>query len=174
MTDGIDMLEAALQLVAKGFFVFPVHSIAADGQCTCRKPDCTCVAKHPLVSGGCKVASADAQRVRGWWSAWPHANIGIATGKDAGIFVLDVDEKSGGPASLAALEEQHESLPTTARSMTGGGGFHLFFRYPASQKILNSVSSIGGGLDIRGNGGYVVAPPSLHNSGRRYIWQVAP
>jgi putative DNA primase/helicase len=165
------MRDAAGQLVAAGYYLLPLYGVTPDGRCTCGNQDCSSAGKHPRISGGCKAASNDPEVVHHWWSTWPDANIGIATGREAGIFVLDVDEKSGGPASLAELEARHGPLPATLRSTTGGGGFHLYFRYPADGRIPNSTSRVGPGLDVRGDGGYVVAPPSLHKSGRRYQWE---
>ena len=77
-----------------------------------------------------------------------------------GLLVLDVDPGSGGPESLAALERSYDPLPRTTRSRTGGGGVHVFFRYPAEKEVRNSAGWLGLGLDVRGEGGYVVVPPS--------------
>jgi hypothetical protein len=100
---------------------------------------------------------------------WPDANVAIATGMESGIFVLDIDPRHGGDKSLEMLENQYGSLPATLKSKTGNGGWHLFFRHPGTP-IPNLISKIGSGLDIRGDGGYVVAPPSLHQSGAYYQW----
>lgn len=94
------------------------------------------------------------------------ANIGLATGS---LIVLDIDPRHGGDESLIALE--HELLPTTWRVLTGGGGEHVYFAAPDFE-IRNSAGRLGPGLDIRGAGGYVVAPPSTHISGRPYAWSV--
>jgi hypothetical protein len=103
-----------------------------------------------------------------WLRRWPGANIGLVTGFISGLVVLDVDPAHGGSASLRHLEDEHGLLPATAEVLTGGGGRHLYFRHPA-EPVRNAVA-VAPGLDIRGDGGYVVAPPSLHGSGRRYRW----
>jgi Bifunctional DNA primase/polymerase, N-terminal len=86
--------------------------------------------------------------------------IGLPTGKKSGIVVLDVDVDDGGLESLAKLERAGAPVPKIARTRTGGGGIHVFFRYPGSTEIRNSAGLLGPGLDIRGEGGYVVVPPS--------------
>jgi hypothetical protein len=93
----------------------------------------------------------------------------MATGK---ITVLDVDPDKDGRQSLQGLESRYGELPATWRSITGGGGEHIYFTSPNGHKIHNSVQLIGPGLDIRGVSGYVVAPPSVHISGRPYAWSV--
>jgi putative DNA primase/helicase len=100
---------------------------------------------------------------------WPEANVAIATGKAAGIFVLDVDADSYGYDTLFELLNAHEPIPPTPRSLTGGGGEHYLFAYPTTP-IGNSSGKVGPGVDTRGEGGYIVAPPSVHISGRPYSW----
>jgi hypothetical protein len=131
---------------------------------------CEVRGKAPLTEHGCKDATTDLEIVERWWSNEPNANIGIATGKPSHAFVIDVDG-SEGEASLAKLEAEFGALPNTVESVTGGGGRHLFFEWPGIP-IRNSVGRIGPGLDIRGDGGYVVAPPSVHPTGRAYCWSV--
>jgi hypothetical protein len=116
--------------------------------------------KRPLTHNGFWEASADPRRVESWWRRWPGANLGVPTGERSELLVLDVDAASGGPESLAALEREHGPLPRTTRSRTGGGGMHVFFRYPAGDEVRNSAGRLGPGLDVRGEGGYVVVPPS--------------
>jgi len=99
----------------------------------------------------------------------PSANIGLATGR---AIVLDVDPRHGGDVSLCALEAEHGPLPRTCRSITGGGGEHIFFKSPDGVEIRNSAGDLAPGLDIRGAGGYIVAPSSVHASGRSYEWSV--
>jgi replicative DNA helicase len=105
-----------------------------------------------------------------WWNKYPDANIGIATGINSGFMVLDVDPKHGGDKSLAELISKHGELPKTPMSKTGGGGQHYLFAYPHGFDIRNSSGKVGPGLDIRAEGGYIVAPPSLHESGNHYEW----
>lgn len=134
--------------------------------------------KTPAIKGGrgCLDASTDCEQVNTWWNTFPYANIGISTGEDNGIIVIDVDidlEKDiDGSEGLKALEKKLGKLPETWEAITGRGGRHLYFKYPAGHSISNSASSIAEGVDVRGNGGYVVAPPSIHSNGRGYEWEV--
>ena len=107
--------------------------------------------------------------VRRWFACWPDANIGVVTGSISGLVVLDVDPGHGGGESLARLEAIHGPLPFTVSAVTGGGGRHVYFRHPDGE-VRNRVG-IAPGLDLRGDGGYVVAPPSVHPSGRPYAWE---
>ena len=105
---------------------------------------------------------------RGWLRAWPEAGIGIVTGGISGLVVLDVDPRHGGEASLERLEREHGPLPVTLESRTGSGGRHLYFAHPGG--LVRNKVALATGIDLRGDGGYVVAPPSVHASGRRYAW----
>lgn len=120
---------------------------------------------------GLNGASKDAKQIRDWWSMWPQANIGIATGARSGFFVLDIDEKHGGRDSVKALVDKHGLFPERIYQRTGGGGWHILFRHPGI-RIGNVQASdrLGKGIDVRGDGGYIVAAPSLHVSGKRYEW----
>jgi hypothetical protein len=117
--------------------------------------------KEPLTSNGHKDATTDPERIRAWWSRWPDANIAMPTGKRSGEVVMDVDPEHGGYDSLAELHEEGYELPLTATNKTGGGGVHHRFRCPEGVEIRNSAGKLGPGLDIRGEGGYVIAPPSV-------------
>lgn len=103
-----------------------------------------------------------------WWRRWPDANIGVATGGEAGLVVVDVDPRNGGEDGLHALVCRLGALPLTVCANTGGGGVHLYFRAPRGLKLRCRV--VGQGVDFKGEGGYVVAPPSVHASGQRYEW----
>ena len=117
-------------------------------------------AKRPLTRNGHWDATMDRRAIEQWWRRQPSANVGLPTGKGSGIVVLDVDADDGGLGSLAKLERAGAPVPKTARTRTGGGGIHLFFRYPRGTEIRNSAGLLGPGLDVRGEGGYVVVPPS--------------
>src|SRR5262249_15398402 len=106
------------------------------------------------------------------WTQWPEANIGIATGAISGLVVLDVDPRHGGDESLEQWKTRygHDFL-TTVTSCTGGGGWHLFYTHPGQSMQIKNKVGLAPGLDIRGDGGYIVAPPSLHASGQRYAWK---
>jgi putative DNA primase/helicase len=115
--------------------------------------------------------------MRRWWARWPHANVAFPTGARSGLLVLDVDSGEG-TDSLAFLELSRGQAPKTARAATGAGGAHLYFRYPSPQElraagpyareVRNSEGLLGYCLDVRGEGGYVVAPPS--STARAYRW----
>jgi hypothetical protein len=155
------LLDAALWYAARGIPVLPLHSLDEHGVCTCGgkevNPKCK-PGKHPRTPHGHLDASTNPSRITAWWNRWPNANIGIPTGERSGWLVLDEDQ----PASLDALEAKHSKLPQTRTHSTGSGGTHRIFRYPseAGSGIRNSVGLIGCGLDIRGEGGYFIAPPS--------------
>jgi transposase len=114
--------------------------------------------KAPLTAHGHLEATTDPRKINALWNRYPGANIGVPTGKRSGFFVLDVDE--GGEEALAALEREHGKLPPTFTVRTGSGGRHLYFKWPEGAEIRNSVGRVGVGLDVRGEGGYVVASPS--------------
>ncbi len=111
---------------------------------------------------------ASAQEVHDWFSRRPEQNVGIVTGAVSGLVVLDVDPRHGGEGSLKILERKHGPLPRTAEAITGGGGRHLYFGHPGGT-VRNRVG-IAPGIDLRGDGGCIVAPPSVHPSGNRYQW----
>jgi len=114
------------------------------------------------------VDAAGIEQVQRWWRRWPDANVGIVTGAVSGLVVLDVDPRHGGEESLAALEAEHGALPRTVESLTGGGGQHLYFRHPGASVPSRPIAP---GLDLKGDGGLVVSPPSGHVSGRAYAWE---
>jgi hypothetical protein len=167
-------LTAALEYAAMGWLVIPLHwpRIGPNGPtgCSCStRADCSSIGKHPLTENGLKSASADEAIVRGWWAKWPQANVGVVTGAGSGIVVLDEDPRDGGDVSMVDLASQHGPMPVTSEVETGGGGRHLIFAHPG-KPVRNSAGRVGKGIDVRGDGGYVVAPPSLHQSGQRYTW----
>ena len=163
-------LDAALYYAAHGLPVFPLHTIDESGICSCAKPDCANPGKHPCTIHGLLDATTDASQVRRWWARDPTMNVGIRTGGDSHLVVVDIDPRHGGVASWGQLIAGHHFIDTKEVE-TGGGGNHLFFR--SDQPVLNSQGDRGGiapGIDVRGEGGYVVAPPSTHVSGNRYVW----
>ncbi len=159
-----DLLAAALEYAAKGWRVLPLHWPTADG-CSCGQ-DCGHNGKHPLIRNWKKRATTNAQTIRAWWQRWPNANVGIATGEASGLLVLDIDGTAG-----AASIEQAGGCPDTIRARTGNG-MHCYFTHPAGQ--LPNAVRFAPGLDVRAEGGMIVAPPSLHASGRRYSWLSDP
>jgi len=144
------------------FATLPLHGVTTAG-CNCGNPDCLSPGKHPNTLNGLKNASLDPAVLTALFSNKPSANIGIATGPISNIFVVDVDGAQG-EASLASFPP----LPPTLTSTTGRGR-HLVFRYP-HKKVYTRAGKFASGLDIRGEGGYIVAPPSIHYTGVVYQW----
>lgn len=119
-------------------------------------------------------ATTDAERITAHWTAHPDDGIGIATGPESGLFVVDIDPDDGGDDSLRALEQRHGELPDTIEAVTGGGGRHLLFAWPDGVEIHNSASGVlGVGIDVRGIGGQILAAPTVHPvTGQRYAWEI--
>ena len=174
------MLEAALYYAGLGIPVFPCHWRKTDGSCSCGNPVCPSPAKHPyskLAPRGFLNASMDEETIRSWWTTFPECNLGLKTGKLSGFFVLDLDVKPGGSGSdsLRELSPNGQALPDTVRVLTGGGGEQHYFLYPKGIEIKSGSNVFGDDypfIDSRGDGGYVIAPPSMHISGRRYEYDV--
>lgn len=145
-------LATALSYIARGWAVLPIRPRT----------------KLPATTHGLKDATRDEATVRDWWTRWPSAGVGIATGQASGLVVLDVDGEAG-RRSLTLLEEKIGVLPQTLRSKTGRGE-HLFFALPGNGQARCSAGKLGDGLDVRGDGGYVVVAPSVHPNGGRYRW----
>lgn len=108
--------------------------------------------------------------VQAWFDQWPNANVGIVTGQISNLVVVDIDIAHRGEESLAGLVEQFGELPPTLTAQSGGGGRHLYFAASADPLSLPSRVGLAPGIDIRAEGGMVVAPPSHHASGGRYHW----
>lgn len=152
--------DAALDYAARGWAVFPL-----------KERD-----KVPAVAGGFKVATTDEDEIDGAWEHRPALNVGIATGSMSGgliVIDLDVHEERGedGTDALWEWEREHGELPETVSAKTGSGGVHLY--YQANTPISSSVNTALG-VDVRAEGGYVVAPPSVHPSGQPYAWENSP
>jgi hypothetical protein len=122
-----------------------------------------------LVAHGFKDATCDVDLLIKWWDEEPSANIGLVTGSNSGLIVLDIDPRNGGDESLKSLEECLGDLPSTLTVVTGGGGKHLYFKYPNGIK-LPVIKDLATGVDLKSDGGYVVAPGSTHQSGEPYYF----
>lgn len=162
------MLEAALKYARNGWPVFPLHN-PIGAMCSCGALGCDKTGKHPRVTAWPEKATTDAEIIRQWWAQWKDANIGVVTGSRSGIVVLDVDPRNGGHETLEQLIAGIGELPPSLRVRTGGEGQHLIFSNPSHQ-IEQGSNKLGPGIDVKGDGGYVVAPPSLHQSGKQYKW----
>ncbi|MFN7130778.1 MAG: VapE domain-containing protein, partial [Myxococcales bacterium] len=150
-----------------------LHSIRPGGGCTCKDAEaCKRAGKHPSTKNGLIDGTTDPDQIFRWWAERPTANVGIVTGAESGLVVLDVDPKSGGDVTLAELEIQHGRLPDTVEAVTGSRGRHILFRHPGVP-VKSSVADLGPGLDTRADGGYIVAAPSMHASGNTYEWEAS-
>lgn len=155
----MNMMEQAIKYAEMGLAVFPVRQN-----------------KTPYTPHGCKDAKTDIRAIKNWWKRYPDANIGIATGSISGGIVvidIDIDEDKGvyGDESLNEWEKEHGELPETWRAITGRGGYHIYYR---SDDSIKNTTNLYPGVDIRGEGGYVIAPPSIHQNGNYYQWELDP
>lgn len=171
-----ELCEAAIAYARRGWRVMPVRWIGDDGTCDCPKgAGCLSPGKHPVHEDWPAVASSDPVIVASWWRPepvgmlarewFPRANVGILTGRESGIFVLDVDTYAGGTQTLGAYERRNGQLPETYVHSTGRGGTHYFFAIPGFEVRNSAGKVLGKGLDIRGQHGFVVAPPSMSDHG---------
>lgn len=165
--------DAALAYALRGWRVFPLQGIV-EASCSCKRDECSSPGKHPLVRRGLYEGTSDLAKIDAWWQRWPHANIGLATGHDSGLLVIDVDFPKA-ESSMQRLKDLGRELPATLTVRTGGGGLHLYFQHP-ERMLPNTTGRIPGldehlaGIDVRAEGGYVVAPPSTHHSSGKYLW----
>jgi hypothetical protein len=157
------MLTAALAYARRGIPVLPLHSPTGPAGCSCGHPGCDRAGKHPRLPHGLTNASTDPRRIDMWWSRWPDANIGLRTG--VVMDVADVDTRTGGEALLHVMGG---IAPAGPRVRTGGGGRHLWLQPTGYGNRVGLLP----GVDWRGAGGYVVAPPSRHARGTAYTWLV--
>lgn len=154
-------LDAALNLTAFGFKVFPL----SHGE------------KTPAISKrdggkGCLDATDDENILASWAYRYPHANIGIATGRLSGCIVIDLDPRNGSEESVARFSGRKQTFLPTVTAKTANGGKHLYYAFEPALK--NSKSALAPGIDIKTTGGYVVAPPSELLGGRKYTWARSP
>jgi Bifunctional DNA primase/polymerase, N-terminal len=157
-------LGAALDYVRRGWRVFPTYGISA-GRCDCGQAACASPGKHPLIENGCKGATTNPTVIRGWSHRWPNANVGIATGPESDLLVIDLD----GADAIARFRSRF-GHPACLQVRTSRG-VHLYYTYPVTASpISNSAGRLGPKMDVRGAGGYVNAPPSWHKDGMRYEW----
>ena len=160
-------LEYAIYYSGLGWGVFPAHTIR-NGKCSCSSKNCKSPGKHPMTRNGLKAATTDRSLILKWWNENPDANIAIRAGQESGLIALDIDTKSNGFESLEVLENTFEEVPETLTAVTGSKGNHIFFKHPG--KHIKTRAGIQEGVDFRGDGGYVIAAPSLHISGDPYYW----
>jgi hypothetical protein len=149
-----ELVEACERLTKLGWLVFPAAN------------------KKPLTPNGFYDASSNMKTIRRWWEQHPDAQVAVRTGATTDTAVIDVDPRHAGHLALSDLEAEHNRVPDTVESITGSGGRHLFYAYPGGD-LRSGVDVLGPGIDIRANGGYVIVPPSLHESGQYYEWEAA-
>lgn len=162
---------AAISYAERGWFVFPCHTVGDRG-CSCRCTDCGSPGKHPRIAGGLKSASTDPEAISRWWTRWPSANVAVRTGAASGLVVIDIDPDHGGVATMRRLVDTHGPVTRGPMVRTGSGGWHAYFHHPGEPVRNSAGTRLGTGVDVRGDGGYVIAPPSRHASGRPYRWDV--
>lgn len=163
-------LEEAISYAEHGYPVFPTFGIL-DGRCSCGYEKCIKDAgKHPRVNAWGERASTDIEQIAKWWTKWPESNIGLPTGERSGVLVLDVDRKNGKDGTLW-LDAMRPDIPDGPSAVTPNGGVHLFFKYPAGSGITISSDKVSRGVDVRGDGGYVVVDPSVGLNGVGYLWE---
>ena len=152
-------LEEALAYSNRGWPVFPLKT----GE------------KTPAIKGWQQEATTNPEQIQKWGDQFPDANYGMRTGEASGILAVDVDPRNDGDETFQALEKEHGSFPTTVEVLTGGGGRHLYFAITPEQsaRINARANALGPGVDVKGNGGYVVIPGSIHpDTGKAYIFSV--
>ncbi len=149
----ISLLEYALKYTALGWEIIPIKP----GQ------------KVPLTKHGIKDATDHPDVIRAWWEQWPNANIAVACGKPSGMYVIDVDlDREKGISGVESLVTEFDPLPRTVQQYTPRGGFHAFYKTAEPPANRNSFRP---GIDIRGDGYYVLLPPSIHPNGGQYAWK---
>ena len=146
--------QAALDYLNRGWSVIPVRERGKRPAVRWKAYQNKCVSKKTLGD---------------WFGRSPDYNVAIVTGALSGLVVLDVDPRHGGKDSLRELEREHGPLPKTMESITGGGGRHVYFSHPGGE--VPNRTNIRPGIDMRGDGGCIVSPPSVHPSGKRYRWK---
>ena len=167
-------LTAFAQSYARhGWPVFPLWPIH-HGRCACPDHSCDAVGKHPVPPNWQHTIASAVSVDSAWAPRFGERGIGLACGERAGMWVLDVDPGHGGAKALGELQAEYGQLPDSLRVITGGAGMHVYFAWPDDGLALTNANGLPAGLDVRGDGGYVVLPPSLHASGRRYEWAIPP
>lgn len=158
------VLDAALCYAARGWQVFPARFVGDTKKSH---------KSAKLSNGHAWGKTTDAGEVRRDFERWPHAGIGIATGAETGFFVVETDTIEGhdvdGAASLRALEADHGALPNTLMAESPTGSVHRYFKHPGGDTKITK-STLGPGVDVKGDGGMVIAPPSLRPGKGAYKW----
>lgn len=163
-------LELARSYVEQGLPIFPCRSASTETIDQATGEIVTLGEKTPLTTNGFKAATKFPRILERWWSDWPDAAVGLPTGSPTGFFALDIDNKPGGANGfdwLSDMEAEHGPLPDTARVISPNGGMHIYFKYVVGTR---NRGALGAGVDIRSEGGYVLAAGSTMSNGRQYKW----
>lgn len=170
-------LEAyALYAMTEGWDPIPVWGVNAEGVCACKNGmQCKSPGKHPVETQWSERERMTKPDAYEWFALTTHpVNVGLRTGKPSSFWALDIDPKSGGDESLLSLESQYGALPQTRVHRTGSGGRHYLFKLPTDFEITNSRGRLPRGIDVRGNGGFIVAPGSVTGVGTYRTEVAAP
>ena len=159
-------LHYGLWYARYGWPIEPVFE-AKDGYCTCKEGrGCSHAGRHPRTKHGVHDATTNPEQIKRWWTQWPDANIGLATGRISEIIVIDVDPRNGGLKTLRALLKELGPLPKTITARSGGGGIHFFFKYPDFQVRSDLQGELlGPGVDVLSDNSLLVLPYSRHEFG---------
>jgi hypothetical protein len=157
-----DMLAHALEYALFGWPVFPCNPSPAKG-----------AGKRPLTPHGYKDATCDLDTIQQWWSTWPNALIGVPMGKESGIFAIDPDapdspDEPDGIAAWERLVAEHGGMSPVPMHLTPGGGRHVLFNWREDRPVRNKTGRLPTGIHVRGEGGYIIVPPSQLTDGRSY------
>lgn len=161
------ILAAALALAERGWHVYPVNGMVG-GRCTCGGRDNCKPGKHPLTAHGHQDATTSKLHVARWWDRWPDANLAVAL-RPSGLVVVDVDGPEGAD-NLKRLQRRHGAFdtPLWARSGRDEDGWHAYFAAPADMTGLRASRNIAPHVEVKTLA--IIAPPSVHRSGRVYRW----
>lgn len=162
------MLDEALAYLARGWSVVPAHNLIG-GECSCRNTKCRSKGKHPRIRWRAFQDRLPSEtEVRKWWTrrGWQDSNIVIVTGAVSNLIVVDIDPRHGGDDSWADFTKRHPARQWGMGlvALTGGGGSHLYYIRPQSERPIENRANVLPGMDVRGDGGYVIGPPSTRTS----------
>ena len=158
-------LIAALDYAKRGWYVFPAYGITATG-CECGDAECEKPGKHPATKNGFKDATTDEEQIKQWWTEHPNRNIAIATGKESGITVVDIDGHEG----IDTISELCRGVGMPKTPTVESRPFHQQYYFPYNEAIKTGNDRLGPKVDVKNDGGYVIAPPSQHYTGSKYQW----
>jgi len=165
-------LQFAMRYAGKGISVVPNYAVSETGKCSCSEPECGYPGKHSRLEKGIhpdqvrRQGSKNMTQIKAWWNEWPNSNIAVCTGKESNIVVVDIDPRNNGFNSLSFLESKFGKFMTLSVK-SGGNGQHLYFKHPKDGTVRTRVGLLPG-IDIKGENGRIVAPPSRHGSGGMY------